>query len=112
MIGEHLFAAMDVGAAQVQGDRWDAGKVGKRDAQSLPANEQYKYACLPPLFIASTLESWCNRCGSARHLLSTKCAHDANVDRAQRSGAAGNPGSSARVMRARRTPPWSWGRYS
>ena len=41
LIGEHLLAATDAGAAQIQGDRWDAGKVGKRNAQSVPANEQY-----------------------------------------------------------------------
>jgi hypothetical protein len=61
-IGEHLLAAMGIGAVQGRGDRWDAGKVGKRDAQSLPAHEQHQYACLPPLLTASTSESWYNRC--------------------------------------------------
>ena len=49
---------MDAGGAHAQGDRWDAGKAGERDVQSLLASEQYKCACLPPLLIASTLEAW------------------------------------------------------
>ena len=49
---------MDAGGAHTQGDRWDAGKAGERDVQSLLASEQYKCACLPPLLIASTLEAW------------------------------------------------------
>ena len=37
-------------AAQGRGDRRDGGKVGKRDAQSLPAHEQHMYACQRILF--------------------------------------------------------------
>ena len=40
MIGEHLLAAIGIGAAEDKGDRWDAGKVSKWDTQSLPANAQ------------------------------------------------------------------------
>ena len=103
---------MDIGAAQDQGDRWDAGKVGKRDAQALPANEQHKYACLPPLLTASTSESWCNRCSntSARHLLSMECAHDANGmegTKVRRCRWSQLPDVSARAMRTQRTPPRS-----
>ena len=87
-------------AAQGRGDRRDGGKVGKRDAQSLPAHEQHKYACLPPLLTASTSESWCNRCSRARHHLSMECAHNAN----------GMEGTKVRRCTNLITAPVQWGR--
>jgi hypothetical protein len=104
-IGEHLLAAMDIGAAKGRGDRRNAGKVGKRDDQLLPAHEQHKHACLPPLLTASTSESWCNRCSRARHHLSMECVHDANGMEGTKVRRCANRDNGARAMRTQRTPP-------
>ena len=79
---------MDAGGARAQGDRWDEGKAGERDVQSLLASEQYKCACLPPLPTASTLEAWCNWRGDTRHQWKARTRQMRT--NAQRSGAAGS----------------------